>query len=135
MEQSDPEKIFNEVLGTAKKDPNILGFFLEGSRGKGRETEHSDYDICIVVKDGKAPAYRKKYPFDKYKDVDFVIYSFSEFARHAQWGSPNAWNRYNFARIRVLIDKNKKYRNWWMKSRAFRRKKSKSLFAEPSMAT
>ena len=45
------EKVFNKILEEVKKDPNILGFFLGGSRSKGKITKHSDYDVYIIVKD------------------------------------------------------------------------------------
>jgi hypothetical protein len=45
------ERIFNEVYETAKRDPNILGLILGGSRGKEFATEYSDYDTYMVVKD------------------------------------------------------------------------------------
>ena len=55
------EEIFNEFVEEARKDPNIIGFFLSGSRGKGLATKYSDYDIKVVVKDEVAKLYKKKY--------------------------------------------------------------------------
>ena len=45
------EEIFNKFVEEARKDPNIIGFFLNGSRGKGQATKYSDYDIEVIVKD------------------------------------------------------------------------------------
>ena len=41
-----------QKLNEAKRDKNIIGFFLGVSRGKGKATTHSDCDIFIMVKDG-----------------------------------------------------------------------------------
>ncbi len=35
-----------------------------------------------------------------------MIFSFSGFAEHAVVGSPFEWNRYNFAHLKALVDKN-----------------------------
>lgn len=99
---------FRQIFEDAKKDENIIGFFLGGSRAKGFENELSDYDVYIIVRDGKLKTYRKKYPFEKYKDIDLIVYSISEFKKHASWDGPENWARYNFAHLKVLIYKNKK---------------------------
>ena len=52
-------QIFKELIEEAKNDPNVIGFFLGGSKGKGRETKFSDYDIQVIVKDNVATTYKK----------------------------------------------------------------------------
>ena len=52
---------FNQLLERAKADNNIVGLFLVGSRGKGFENEHSDYDIKIITNDEVAEAYNKEF--------------------------------------------------------------------------
>jgi hypothetical protein len=37
------------MLNTARQDPNILGLFVGGSRGKGATTIHSDYEIQRII--------------------------------------------------------------------------------------
>ncbi|MBU1934817.1 nucleotidyltransferase domain-containing protein, partial [Patescibacteria group bacterium] len=61
MMSQKSDQQFTELLETAKKDPNIIGFFLGGSRGKGFENELSDYDPRMVVNDKIADEYKKKY--------------------------------------------------------------------------
>jgi len=97
---------FENLLGEAKADSNIVGFFLGGSRGKGIENEFSDYDVYVIVKNGKAEFYKKKYSkiVDEY--IEFMVYSFDEFKNYADWGSKEGWARYNCAHIKALIDKN-----------------------------
>ena len=118
------ERIFNQLREEAENDPNIIGFFLGGSRGKGFATEHSDYDVFVIVKDGFFKSFvrllREKFPVhDYYKWIedaaeklevkDFgsvIVVSFSQFEKTAPVGSPDDWGRYNYTHLRVLVDKN-----------------------------
>ena len=99
------ESIFNHLREEAENDPNVIGFFLGGSRGKGFVTEHSDYDVYIIVKDGFLKSYMKllkeKFPIhdfyiwtedavEKLEIKDFggiVVFSLSGFEKHAIIGS------------------------------------------------
>ncbi|MHA2182999.1 MAG: nucleotidyltransferase domain-containing protein [Promethearchaeota archaeon] len=103
-----PSEIYEKIHNEAKDDPNIIGFFLGGSRGKGFQTEYSDYDIYIIVKDSVVKEYKVKYPFHKYEGVDLIVFSFSEFENFALWGTPDAFYRYTFTHVKTLIDKNSK---------------------------
>jgi len=60
MESKSSEK-FNQLLERAKADNNIVGLFLVGSRGKGFENEHSDYDVKIITNDEITEAYKKNW--------------------------------------------------------------------------
>lgn len=91
---------FKSLIRSAKQDSNVLGFFLVGSRGKGFETKLSDYDVILVVKN------KTVFKIKKLKDIDLKIMSLSNFKKYATWGSPEAWNRYDFAHVKALIDKN-----------------------------
>ncbi|MHA1914624.1 MAG: nucleotidyltransferase domain-containing protein [Promethearchaeota archaeon] len=105
---STPAGIYEKLLGEAKRDPNIIGFFLGGSRGKGFQTKYSDYDTYIIVKDSVINQYKERYPFRKYPGIDLIVFSFSKFKKYAQWGSSEAWDRYSFAHVKALLDKNGK---------------------------
>ncbi len=91
------------LLEHAQTDPNILGFFLVGSRGKGFEAPSSDYDPVMVVVNEKIKRYARKYPSSKYADL--MVFSLEEFERYAAWGTSTAWDRYDFAHITVPLDK------------------------------
>ena len=104
----EADERFKQLFEDAKKDENIIGFFLGGSRAKGLENEFSDYDVYIIVKDSKLKEYKRKYPFEKYKNMDLIVYSISEFKKHASWDGPENWARYSFAHLKVMINKNKK---------------------------
>ena len=52
---------FEKILKESKKNPDIIGLVLVGSRGKGFENEYSDYDMVMVVKDEKVDELKQKY--------------------------------------------------------------------------
>lgn len=99
------DKDFKTLLTDAKKDPNILGFFLGGSRGKGFHDSKSDYDVRMVVKNSVAVKYKNKYNRRDWVDVDLAIDSLDDFKKYAVWGSGGAWDRYDFTHVKVLVDK------------------------------
>jgi hypothetical protein len=105
---STPAEVYEKIYNEAKEDPNIIGFFLGGSRGKGFQTKFSDYDTYIIVKDSVINQYKERYPFRKYPGIDLIVFSFSKFKKYADWGSTEAWDRYSFAYVKALIDKNGK---------------------------
>jgi hypothetical protein len=107
-EMDTPKKIFNKIFEEAKVDPDIIGFFLSGSRGKDFQTKYSDYDTYIIVKDDAVKDYKERYPFRKYEGVDLIVFSYTQFKNYAPWGSPEAFYRYSFAHVDALIDKNGK---------------------------
>jgi hypothetical protein len=94
---------FDTILNDAKNDPDILGLMLAGSRGKGFENEHSDHDAILIVADGAAEALRRKYADTP--NVDLMILTSAQFDAYAAWDSRMAWDRYNFAHVKLLIDK------------------------------
>ncbi len=96
---------YENIYEDAKKDPNIVGFFLGGSRGKDFQTRFSDYDTYIIVKDSVVKEFKERYPFRKYEGIDLIVFSFSDFKKYAPWGSPDAWDRYSFSHVKTLIDK------------------------------
>lgn len=102
---ANAEELYKKILGEAEKDDNIIGFWLDGSRGKGMITVNSDYDCKMVVKDGLEKEYKEKYKTEHNTGVDVGVMSFSEFKGYAQWGSETAWDRYNFTRLKALVDK------------------------------
>lgn len=105
---SSPSEVYENIYDEAKRDPNVIGFFLGGSRGRGFQTKYSDYDTYIIVKDNVVKEYKERYPKRKYKDVDLMVFSFSEFKKYASWGSSEAFDRYSFSHVKALIDKNGK---------------------------
>jgi hypothetical protein len=105
--KKDAEKIFSKILKEAEDDPNILAFWLGGSRGKGIITHNeSDYDCTMIVKDEVLQEYKDRY--EKIGDpmVDLGVLALDEFKNGAAWGSDSAWQRYAYVEIKpALVDK------------------------------
>lgn len=104
----DGEEVLNRLIEEAKNDPNILGFFLSGSRGKGFATKYSDYDVIVIIKDKVAKKYKIKYKRRKIEKFGFTIFSFSEFKKHAKIGTPSEWDMPSYLHLKAIIDKNGK---------------------------
>lgn len=99
------EESYVRIRQQAQNDPHILGFFLKGSRGKGKVTAASDYDMLLVTADTVAEEYAKKYEEIDLTGNDLSVYGLSAFKEYAAWGSEAVWDRYDFAHITVEIDK------------------------------
>jgi predicted nucleotidyltransferase len=95
---------YAELRALARRDPNVVGLFLGGSRGKGLATERSDYDVYLIV-DRKVGEYRRRFPLRHGDDPEVIVMSLAEFRRHAAVGSELEWNRYTFAHVTAEIDK------------------------------
>jgi len=94
---------FEALRRAAEEDPDILAFWLDGSRGKGRVTAHSDYDCTLIVSDAVWPDRDKRWPTAP--GLDLTVMTLGQFEAASGWGAPDAWNRYNYAHLAPLIDK------------------------------
>jgi hypothetical protein len=101
---SPADQAFAELLEQLRRDSDVLGAFLSGSRGKGFSTVHSDYDVIIVVHDGKLAACQARYPFRYAAGIDCITHDLTGFYHYAAYGSLEAWNRYDFAHVQMLFD-------------------------------
>jgi hypothetical protein len=98
------DEAYAELRAFAKRDPNVIGLFLGGSRGKGIASAHSDYDVYLIV-GKKVGEYRRKFPLRHGDDPEIIVLSLAELRRHAAVGTESEWNRYNFAHVTVEFDK------------------------------
>jgi len=114
---NNKEKQFKDLFIECRRDPNILGLLLAGSRGKGMITRLSDYDAILFVRDHIAYKYKRKYKNYGGRDFDLSIMTLPEFKKYAAWGSPMAWDRYNFAHLKVTLDKTGKIQKMVAKKR------------------
>jgi hypothetical protein len=113
LARADPKaaQTYEALLRRAKHDPAILSFWLGGSRGMGRPTEFSDYDVGIIVaEDAYAPFCRElgfEGPFqaDWRPGVDLAVRTLRMFEAFAAWGTDEACYRYAFAHLKALVDK------------------------------
>jgi hypothetical protein len=96
---------FDQLLQRAKDDPNILAFWLGGSRGKGLATAHSDHDCTMIVTDAVLADYRQRFHQVSQSDLDCIVMTLDQLRTYGEWGGPEAWDRYSFAHQSVDIDK------------------------------
>lgn len=95
-----------QLLLDAKKDPNILAVILTGSRGKGRKTKFSDYDVEVIVKDNQLKNYKNMSDSrHKTNDLDLCVHSYTGFKNFALKGSGEEWQRYSYTHLKAAIDK------------------------------
>jgi hypothetical protein len=111
--RADPEgaPTFEALLRRAEHEPAILAFWLGGSRGMGRPTEFSDYDVGIIVAEAAYEAFCRELglqdPFQANwrPGVDLAVRTFPMFEAFAAWGTDESPYRYAFAHLRALVDK------------------------------
>lgn len=96
---------YEKILKEAQENEDVVGFILVGSRGKGFENEHSDYDAVMIIKDEAANTIHEKYEKMTLDNVDLSVRSFSDFKTFAGWESPESWDRYNYAHVKILVDR------------------------------
>ena len=83
------------LLEEARRDENVVGVVLFGSRGKGAfVTEESDWDVFVVVRE-----HRGERPFVHGARLETVEVTPAELA------SQPAWNRYSLTWVEPQLDK------------------------------
>jgi len=106
-----PAETYAALLARAEADPNIVAFWLGGSRGMGRPTEFSDYDVGIIVADDAYVPFCRELglegPFqaDWRPGVDLAVRTLPMLEAFATWGRDETVYRYTFAHLRALVDK------------------------------
>ncbi|HEY1752361.1 MAG TPA: nucleotidyltransferase domain-containing protein [Caulobacteraceae bacterium] len=113
MGRAYPEgaRTYEALLTRARDDPAILAFWLGGSRGMGRPTEHSDWDVGILVtEDAYEPFCREiglEGPFqaDWRPGVDLMVRTLPMFEAFGAWESDERAYRYAYAHLTALVDK------------------------------
>ena len=83
----------------------MFGLWLGGSRGAGIETEHSDWDVRLLTATDAKSRYA---PSSDLRDIR--AFDLAELEAYAAWGGPQAWDRYSFTPIQVLIDRDPRLR-------------------------
>jgi hypothetical protein len=106
-----PSKTYAALLQRAELDPAILAFWLGGSRGMGKPTAFSDYDVGIIVAEDAYEPFCRELGFegpsqsDWRPGVDLMVRTFPMFEAFAAWGTDEAPYRYAFAHLKGLVDK------------------------------
>lgn len=101
------EERYQKLLKEAEENPYILGVILGGSRGKDDAfvTEHSDYDMIVVLSDETSEAVKEELQSLATPDFDIFPKTMTVFKEHAKWGTEKDWDRYNYTHNRAIIDK------------------------------
>lgn len=101
------DETYQKILKEAQNDSGVIGFVLGAGRGKGFVTENSDYDIMIIVPDGKKAEYVEKYEKGYYSTeiIDIGVFSLTDLKNYANWGQSDSGHQYNFTYLRAQIDK------------------------------
>ena len=104
-------QIYETLLKRAQEDAAVLAFWLTGSRGKGRPTEHSDYDIVIVIAEDAYKSFCRELgltgPFhgNWRPGVDLTVATLPGLEAADAWDSAERWMRYSYAHVVALVDK------------------------------
>lgn len=101
----DVEKVFEDLITELKNTSGVVGLFLGGSRGKGFQSEESDYDLYVLVKDSELKRLKRIYPRVHHPKIELMVKSVREFHSYASWNSPAAFERYTFAHVQPIFDK------------------------------
>ena len=97
---------FQSIVKQVESDSNAIGLFLSGSRGKGLQKEHSDYDFVIILLDEVSLDVKAKYEkIDKIDGFDCGVNTLTELKEYAELGTECEWDRYSFAHVKVTVDK------------------------------
>ncbi len=80
-----------------------MGAVVGGGRGKGFVTEHSDYDLYVVVSDDVAEGAEQRY--GSHDKVETIVTRWTALQDDVALDGPASWNRYNFAHLTASIDK------------------------------
>jgi len=101
----DSAPTYDELVEIARRDDNIVGLVLTGSRGRDfAVTSESDWDIRLVVRNEVVDRYRTRLATPHGSRVEVVVFSLGEFEQVGEVGTESAWDRYSYVRAKVVID-------------------------------
>lgn len=104
IDQQKAQEAYESFLEKAKNDDRVIGVILSGGRGKGIQTENSDYDVILISTDDSLESVRSDYP--KTEFIDSLPHTISEFCEYAKTGTRTQYDKYNFTHNKALVDKN-----------------------------
>lgn len=100
----DPEAAYARILERARADPTVVGIVVFGSRGAGAfVVADSDVDAMVIVAGTNDEA--ERWATRHGSEVEVWAMTLEEFRGHALPGTPSAWNRPTFLRVRIDLDR------------------------------
>ena len=113
MARADAEgaQTYEALRKRSEDDPAILALWLGGSRGMGRATEHSDWDIWIVAADDAVERLRAEFGMAGLAQmawrpgVDLILTTMGELERLDVTASNTNGRSHMFAHLNALVDK------------------------------
>lgn len=103
------ETQFRSLLHYAETAPEVLGLFVFGSRGRedALRDSRSDYDVAVVLtdQDGAIEAFDEEWPYVHGASVEVARSTLGELREHGEYGTASAWARYQYAQVKLLVDK------------------------------
>ncbi len=101
----DAERQYAELVEVARRDDNVVGLVLTGSRGSSFGVRNdSDWDVRLVVRDEARDEYRARLGTPHGSAVEVVVLTFDELAAVGEVGSSAAWDRPSYVRAQVVVD-------------------------------
>jgi nucleotidyltransferase-like protein len=86
---------YTDLLRRCETDPDVVGLVLSGSHARGMATEHSDFDVYVVV-----PEHNGRWSTSRTPELDTIVISVEELA-----DTSDRWQRYSYRGARVLMDR------------------------------
>jgi hypothetical protein len=101
----DAARRYDDLVETARRDENVLGLVLTGSRGAAfGVTDTSDWDVRLVVRDDVRDEYRARLGTPHGSAVEVVVLTLDELAAVGDLGLPTAWDRPSYVHAQVVVD-------------------------------
>ncbi|MBU2665104.1 nucleotidyltransferase domain-containing protein [Actinoplanes bogorensis] len=97
--------ILEQLMVRATDDPSVRGVILTGSHARGLATEHSDYDVTVVIDEprppsGESPRSGEPWERERGSTLDLVALTTEQLA-----DTSVLWQRYAYRGARVLLDR------------------------------
>lgn len=86
---------YADLFRRCETDPDVVGLVLSGSRARNMATEHSDFDVYVVVREDDG-----RWSTSRTPELDTIVISLAGLA-----DTSNRWQRYSYRGAQVLLDR------------------------------
>ena len=96
---------YEDLVEEARRDENVLGLVLTGSRASGvGVVDGSDWDVRLVVRDDMRDRYRGTFATPHGSKVEVVVLGETDLEQAGELGTATAWDRYSWVHALVVVD-------------------------------